>query len=53
MNTERGLEEDLRRLVEEHPLAFVISQGEDGLSATPMPLLQDQGDNGSWHKCRR
>ena len=38
--------DDARRLISDYPFAQVISSGEDGLRATPLPLMLTQGDDG-------
>src|SRR5690606_36755434 len=46
MKYEPRSEADLLRLIDEHPLAWVVSQGEAGFAATPLPLLAETDDTG-------
>lgn len=46
MNYEPRSEADLLRLIAEHPLAWVVSQGAAGFAATPLPLLAETDDSG-------
>ena len=39
-------EGDLVRLIDEYPLAWVVSAGGDGFGATPLPLLAETDDAG-------
>jgi len=39
-------EEQVLRLVHQHPLAWIVSQGADGLRASPMPLRPRVGGDG-------
>jgi transcriptional regulator len=46
MNFEPRSDVDLVRLVEEYPLAWVVSRGDAGFGATPLPLLGETDDTG-------
>jgi transcriptional regulator len=46
MNFEPRSDADLVRLVEEYPLAWVVSRGNGGFAATPLPLLGETGQAG-------
>jgi transcriptional regulator len=37
---------DFVRLIAEHPLAWVVSRGEQGFAATPLPLLSETDEEG-------
>lgn len=37
---------DIARLVRDHPLAMLVSQGAAGFAATPLPLLLETGESG-------
>lgn len=46
MSFEPRSDADIVRLIAEYPLAWVVSNGPDGLRATPLPLLAETGDDG-------
>lgn len=46
MNYEPRSEADLVRLISEYPLGWVVSQGDSGFAATPLPLLAETDADG-------
>lgn len=46
MSFEPRSEADLLRLIEEYPLAWIVSVGGVGFNATPLPLLAETGKDG-------
>jgi transcriptional regulator len=46
MMFEPRCEADILRLVDEYPLAWVVSRGASGFGASPLPLLAETGSNG-------
>jgi transcriptional regulator len=46
MSFEPRSEADLVRLIDEYPLAWVVSAGAAGFGATPLPLLAETGESG-------
>lgn len=46
MSFEPRSDADLARLIAEHPLAWVVSNGPDGFAATPLPLLAETDGHG-------
>jgi transcriptional regulator len=46
MSFEPRTEADLLQLIEEYPLAWVVSVGDPGFGATPLPLLAEPGPDG-------
>jgi transcriptional regulator len=46
MSFEPRSEADLLQLIEEYPLAWVVSVGDPGFGATPLPMLAEPGPDG-------
>lgn len=44
---DRATNEDIVDLIRAHPLAWVVSHGESGFAATPLPLLADTDESGA------
>lgn len=47
MSFEPRTDADFLQLIEEYPLAWVVSKGDLGFSATPLPLLAERGADGA------
>jgi len=47
MSFDPRTEADFLQLIEEYPLAWVVSQSDSGFNTTPLPLLAEQGSDGA------
>jgi transcriptional regulator len=46
MRSESTRDPEILRLIDEHPLAWIVSHGASGFGATLLPFLAEQGDDG-------